>query len=194
MHPSTGPGTWTGARRAPRPAAIAVSLWSRRRKMPGPHRGTSIQQLKTCQNLPTSLSWRGFTAGETEWLLAATAHNLRKPHRHPRRELATIAVRCSQPWGRAIDNRALRRLIVLRGVAIKSGRTGNLTDPGHLALGKSGRHGAARWRELTCCRRTSAARSASCSLVESGRRAEASGAGRSYPRSGQGVRGSFVVG
>ena len=38
-------------------------------------------QLKTCQKL-TMMSRRGLTACENEWLLAATAHNLRKLHRH----------------------------------------------------------------------------------------------------------------
>jgi hypothetical protein len=38
-------------------------------------------QLKACQKL-TMMSRRGFTACESEWLLAATAHNLRKLHRH----------------------------------------------------------------------------------------------------------------
>ena len=38
-------------------------------------------QLKTCQNF-TMMSRRGFTACESEWLLASTAHNLRKLHRH----------------------------------------------------------------------------------------------------------------
>jgi Transposase DDE domain len=38
-------------------------------------------QLKTCQKL-TMMSRRGLTASESEWLLAATAHNLRKLHRH----------------------------------------------------------------------------------------------------------------
>jgi transposase len=38
-------------------------------------------QLKTCQKL-TMMSRRGFSACESEWLLAATAHNLRKLHRH----------------------------------------------------------------------------------------------------------------
>jgi Transposase DDE domain/Transposase domain (DUF772) len=38
-------------------------------------------QLKTCQKL-TAMSRRGFTACESEWLLACTAHNLRKLHRH----------------------------------------------------------------------------------------------------------------
>jgi transposase len=38
-------------------------------------------QLKTCQNL-TTMSRRGLTASESEWLLACTAHNLRKLHRH----------------------------------------------------------------------------------------------------------------
>ncbi len=38
-------------------------------------------QLKTCQKL-TMMSRRGFTACESEWLLACTAHNLRKLHRH----------------------------------------------------------------------------------------------------------------
>jgi len=38
-------------------------------------------QLKTCQKL-TMMSRRGFTACESEWLIAATAHNLRKLHRH----------------------------------------------------------------------------------------------------------------
>jgi transposase len=38
-------------------------------------------QLKTCQEL-TMMSRRGFTACESEWLLACAAHNLRKLHRH----------------------------------------------------------------------------------------------------------------
>ena len=38
-------------------------------------------QLKTCQKL-TMMSRRGLTACESEWLLACTAHNLRKLHRH----------------------------------------------------------------------------------------------------------------
>ena len=38
-------------------------------------------QLKACQKL-TMMSRRGFTACENEWLLACTAHNLRKLHRH----------------------------------------------------------------------------------------------------------------
>jgi hypothetical protein len=38
-------------------------------------------QLKTCQKL-TTMSRRGHTASESEWLLACTAHNLRKLHRH----------------------------------------------------------------------------------------------------------------
>ncbi len=38
-------------------------------------------QLKTCQKL-TMMSRRGFTACESEWLLACTACNLRKLHRH----------------------------------------------------------------------------------------------------------------
>jgi hypothetical protein len=38
-------------------------------------------QLKTCQEL-TAMSRRGFTACESEWLLACTARHLRKLHRH----------------------------------------------------------------------------------------------------------------
>ena len=38
-------------------------------------------QLKTCQKL-TVMSRRGFTACESEWLLACAAHNLRKLHRY----------------------------------------------------------------------------------------------------------------
>jgi transposase len=38
-------------------------------------------QLKTCQKL-SMMSRRGHTACESEWLLACTAHNLRKLHRH----------------------------------------------------------------------------------------------------------------
>ena len=38
-------------------------------------------QLKACQKL-TMMSRRGLTACENEWLLASTAHNLRKLHRH----------------------------------------------------------------------------------------------------------------
>jgi transposase len=40
-------------------------------------------QLKTCHKL-TTMSRRGYTACESEWLLACTAHNLRKLHRHRR--------------------------------------------------------------------------------------------------------------
>jgi len=38
-------------------------------------------QLKTCQKM-TMMSRRGLAACESEWLLACTAHNLRKLHRH----------------------------------------------------------------------------------------------------------------
>jgi hypothetical protein len=38
-------------------------------------------QLKTCQKLAV-MSRRGLAACESEWLLACTAHNLRKLHRH----------------------------------------------------------------------------------------------------------------
>ncbi len=38
-------------------------------------------QLKTCQKM-TRMSRRGFDACRSEWLLAATAHNLRKLHAH----------------------------------------------------------------------------------------------------------------
>jgi transposase len=38
-------------------------------------------QLKTCQKL-SMMSRRGLAASESEWLLACTAHNLRKLHRH----------------------------------------------------------------------------------------------------------------
>jgi transposase len=48
-------------------------------------RATTVEpvfgQLKTCQKL-TMMSRRGLTASESEWLLACTAHNLRKLHRH----------------------------------------------------------------------------------------------------------------
>jgi len=40
-----------------------------------------IGQIKTCQKL-TTMSRRGFSACHSEWLLAATAHNLRKLHTH----------------------------------------------------------------------------------------------------------------
>jgi transposase len=40
-------------------------------------------QIKTCQKT-TMMSRRGFGACSSEWLLAATAHNLRKPHAHRR--------------------------------------------------------------------------------------------------------------
>jgi len=40
-------------------------------------------QLKTCQRL-TMMSRRGLAPCENEWLLACTAHNLRKLHRHRR--------------------------------------------------------------------------------------------------------------
>src|SRR6516225_5711383 len=38
-------------------------------------------QLKTCQKL-AMMSRRGYTACESEWLLACAAHNMRKLHRH----------------------------------------------------------------------------------------------------------------
>jgi Transposase DDE domain len=38
-------------------------------------------QLKACQKL-TMMPRRGLAACESEWLLACTAHNLRKLHRH----------------------------------------------------------------------------------------------------------------
>jgi Transposase DDE domain len=38
-------------------------------------------QIKTCQKM-TTMSRRGLDACHTEWLLAATAHNLRKLHAH----------------------------------------------------------------------------------------------------------------
>jgi transposase len=40
-------------------------------------------QIKTCQKI-TTMSRRGFGACRSEWLLAATAHNLRKLHAHRR--------------------------------------------------------------------------------------------------------------
>jgi hypothetical protein len=40
-------------------------------------------QIKTCQKM-TTMSRRGFGACRSEWLLAATAHNLRKLHAHRR--------------------------------------------------------------------------------------------------------------
>jgi hypothetical protein len=43
-----------------------------------------IGQIKTCQKM-TTMSRRGFGACRSEWLLAATAHNLRKLHAHRRR-------------------------------------------------------------------------------------------------------------
>ena len=42
-----------------------------------------IGQIKTCQKL-TTMSRHGFSACRSEWLLAATAHNLRKLHAHHR--------------------------------------------------------------------------------------------------------------
>jgi Transposase DDE domain len=41
-------------------------------------------QIKTCQRL-TMMSRRGLPACTSEWLLVATAHNLRKLHTHHRR-------------------------------------------------------------------------------------------------------------
>ena len=40
-------------------------------------------QLKTCQKL-AMMSRRGLAACQSEWLLACTAHNLRKLHRYRR--------------------------------------------------------------------------------------------------------------
>ena len=53
-------------------------------------------QLKTCQKL-TMMSRRGFTACESEWLLACAAHNLRKLHRHRLDRLTVIRRRLSRP-------------------------------------------------------------------------------------------------
>ncbi len=52
------------------------------------------------------------------------------------------------------------------GRAIKSRQAGDRTDPGDLDLGKCGHHSVAVWLEVTCRRKTSAARSASWSLVQ----------------------------
>ena len=42
-----------------------------------------VGQIKSCQKL-TTMSRRGITACSSEWLLVATAHNLRKLHVHRR--------------------------------------------------------------------------------------------------------------
>jgi transposase len=48
-------------------------------------RGQTVEpvfgQIKTCQKM-TTMSRRGFAASRSEWMLLATAHNLRKLHRH----------------------------------------------------------------------------------------------------------------
>ncbi|HEV8279663.1 MAG TPA: transposase [Streptosporangiaceae bacterium] len=40
-------------------------------------------QIKSCMKM-TAMSRRGFSACRSEWLLTATAHNLRKLHAHRR--------------------------------------------------------------------------------------------------------------
>jgi hypothetical protein len=40
-------------------------------------------QIKACMKM-TAMSRRGFSACHSEWLLTATAHNLRKLHAHHR--------------------------------------------------------------------------------------------------------------
>ena len=40
-------------------------------------------QIKSCMKM-TAMSRRGFSACRNEWLLTATAHNLRKLHAHHR--------------------------------------------------------------------------------------------------------------
>ena len=50
-------------------------------KMRAPTVEPVFGQLKTCQKL-AMMSRRGLAACESEWLLACTAHNLRKLHRH----------------------------------------------------------------------------------------------------------------
>jgi hypothetical protein len=54
------------------------------------------------------------------------------------------------------------------GLAIKSRQTGNRTDPGDLALGNSGRHSVAGWREVTYRRETSASWSLAGTLFRLG--------------------------
>jgi transposase len=53
-------------------------------------------QPKTCQNF-TMMSRRGFTARESEWLLASTAHNLRKLHRY-----RVAGTDCVRSWAAVI--------------------------------------------------------------------------------------------
>jgi hypothetical protein len=45
--------------------------------------GLLLGQIKSCMKM-TAMSRRGFSACHSEWLLAATAHNLRKLHAHHR--------------------------------------------------------------------------------------------------------------
>ena len=77
-----GPGTWTSI---PATARATRRLRHHRGKEDYKMRARTVEpvfgQLKTCQKL-TTMSRRGLTACESEWLLACTAHNLRKLHRH----------------------------------------------------------------------------------------------------------------
>ena len=77
-----GPGTWTSIR--PPPAHGGACEHPRGRedyKLRARTVEPVFGQLKTCQKL-TMMSRRGYTACESEWLLACAAHNLRKLHRH----------------------------------------------------------------------------------------------------------------
>lgn len=65
------PGPVSGHR--PRHPAPAASPRTGGLQAAGPHRGTGVRTAQTCHEL-TTMSRRGFTACQSEWLLACAAH------------------------------------------------------------------------------------------------------------------------
>ena len=63
-------------------------------------------QLKTCQELST-MSRRGHTACESEWLLACAARNLRKLHRHRLEGKGSTKAPAQQPGPKNAQDRNL---------------------------------------------------------------------------------------
>ena len=77
-----GPGIWTSIRPPPAPSgACGIPRGREDYKLRARTVEPVFGQLKTCQKISV-MSRRGLAAREGEWLLACTAHNLRKLHRH----------------------------------------------------------------------------------------------------------------
>jgi hypothetical protein len=81
-HAPKEPGTWSSIRPLAAPSgACAIPRGREDCKLRARTVEPVFGQLKTCQKL-TAMSRRGLAACQSEWLLACTAHNLRKLHRH----------------------------------------------------------------------------------------------------------------